>query len=1074
MQLRTSQVRVYIYPFESPRLDVSPFVVRAQGGRGLTANGSFAVSLVPVRDWANVIATGSWVRIDVQRGRDMQMEIATWGRIDAIQRSIQATGGGERRRVHTLVGRDHSGVLLDCHVYFNPFLAARSKEIGVDIPAIPLLSDDVVDGLELALTESFGGNPAAYVEFLYEAFLGRGVSSAQLFELPESMRVDLAALGVSKAVKARDIMELVVGPEAESLNSPGIKGIFFDQTILATQSGGRFWDLLKRYSNPSFNELFCTINQTTGLPEVQFREQPFPAYTRNDSGDVVIATRAWESLTGVIIPRRAFSIFNVGRSEEARINYWMLFADGTPLLHQDQVFLMGEGFLQGAPIVDLVSIQRYGLRRFEASTLYIGYDAPQTGERWVIPASYWLTQLYSWYVLNHRYLNGTAQVPYLERGEPGQRIWVKNVDGTFTEFYLEHISWMWTKDDRGATRTSTTFQLSRGVGGIQGEAVYGQSDLVRWDVAGDYPLPDPPSDVRTLLDVASNARESWTDPDELASEIWNEDLDSAYTIQQGLEDYREYDVDFLGSAASIPPVTNGQEPATRLAQSPENLHASALAYFEEGGAPGGVEGGDSLVVYDHNGDVISDAGEDQGVLLYRNTNIAGPVPNTTRELDPAFIVLHSTNGHANERFFINRDTIDAPGTAFNAAVANRFANRWVEAAFKRGIATHFVISQEGTIIQLLPIDRRGVHAKRGNDGIGLDIEGGPGGFSNASLEALSRLVRSNELRTLPIVAHRHIQSGRTDPDEIDGVLTGQIDWNQPPFNRRNAPGVSQLPRAPEQALSTEVLSGWRDEVDDMRADLEAAGALDNTGSLSSMVTDRTSSFVGANALDALYETEIAGLRQGERYQELLTANGITFGTVEQLTYLRDADAVRRLDDDDVPGYAFRAYDDRAEDDRTLFAIPPESYWRNIMPAMLILQSVFAEAGLDRSDWVIADAYRPADYNREVGGSDQDVFRFNHAVAVALTADARATSEDGETVEAGESFWALLRSSEALLARYGAVVILYEEDRDDDGVRYYLTHIDAGFYADTAPDGVAVDTSTTHRGRSAGRFSILAL
>jgi hypothetical protein len=200
---------------------------------------------------------------------------------------------------------------------------------------------------------------------------------------------------------------------------------------------------------------------------------------------------------------------------------------------------MGESFLRGAPIIDTISIQRHGLRRYETSTMYIGYDTPGTGERWVIPASFWLTQIYCWYRANHEYLSGTATVPYLERGEVGQRLWSQDEDGTFTEFYIEGITWKWRKDQKGATHTSTKFDLTRGVPGIVGEfARFEYDDIVTWDAANQYPIPLPPNDdLQALLENASGSPEAWTDPDEFEDVSVNEDLDTTETINQQPEEH---------------------------------------------------------------------------------------------------------------------------------------------------------------------------------------------------------------------------------------------------------------------------------------------------------------------------------------------------------------------------------------------------------------------------------------------------------------------------------------------------------------------------------------------------------
>jgi len=1063
--LRTSQVRAYVYPFDEERpIDVSKYLVNMRVSRKTDVGGAWSLALVPEFPFISILQLGSWVRIEAQTGPAMRFRTLVWGRIDIVSRKVASTGAGARKRIHAISGRDHSGVFLDYAVYFNPFLSMRTEQLGVITPAAPLLSRDFVDGMELAAAEGLGGNPASYVKFIYTVFLERGVSSIQRFSLPTSAGPDILRTGaVLTDNQYTELVDFIYGPQATALSLPGMKGIFFDDSILSTSDGGRLWDLIRQYSNPSFNEFFFTINKATGRPEIQFRERPFPAYAlrpspletdsiaaairsvRNrarGSREIYIASQQWEDILGVAVSGRDLSAISVSRDEQARYNYWMLFADGTPLLHQDQVFMMGDGYDDGAPILDLDSIQRYGLKRFEATTYYTGYHADATAEIWIIPASYWLAQLYSWYSLGPSFLKGTASLPYLERAEVGERFWVKEDDGGFTEYYINGVTWQWSKGAQGESKASTNLTISRGITGINGTVHRGEHhDLLEWDVSNNYPLPmPPPRDVKTLLEAAALDHRTWNDPSQFDRESSNIDFESGWEINRQPLEYQTSDASLVSTlvdmwsarAENCPPRYSTRETLN------DNMFGTAyVAYFEGDGGALGTGDEDAEGYFYHADDELSEAtlidtsheAEEQTQLTYVDLDILGFLGSSSFGGDnPIAVVLHSTatttygRGRGTRRFntFMRNHEYDEALTA----IANLFTNNWISHEVPLSLTTHFLISLEGFIVQFLPLNKEAWSAgSAANDlAIAIDLEGKPRDHTKAQKESLRLLLESSELRRMAIFPHRSIPpTTHTDPD---GHVESDWGWGTPPYHMVAVPAEPSAgpPRVP---LGMEVgghVDSWEGDVQRISAELLAyTGPRNLSGPISSLVgnaahinaaegwsldgvslyTDRTSSFVGSQQV--LYGIPV-GLDMVDTgvYQNLLWENGVEIADVADLTYLRDPRKVQELAEAGVEPFWYDS-----DDERTMFAIPPPSYYPNILPALLLLQAAWSgpaeRGGLGRplstfrEYFEFTGAYRPPAYNQATGvnpnpsvtlspaGPDADgsMYRFNHALSFRL-------------------------------------------------------------------------------------------
>jgi len=123
------------------------------------------------------------------------------------------------------------------------------------------------------------------------------------------------------------------------------------------------------------------------------------------------------------------------------------------------------------------------------------------------------------------------------------------------------------------------------------------------------------------------------------------------------------------------------------------------------------------------------------------------------------------------------------------------------------VSTHFVITEDGTIVNLLPPFEAGAwHGGMMNRiSVGVDLSGNPDPDSSyhtpAQFAALAQLVETVELYDLAIIAHRHHKRNRSDPGHFHDAgkwpssflgttnAPDEFPWDQEPFRSRALPQV---------------------------------------------------------------------------------------------------------------------------------------------------------------------------------------------------------------------------------------------------------------------------------------------
>ena len=185
---------------------------------------------------------------------------------------------------------------------------------------------------------------------------------------------------------------------------------------------------------------------------VWVRERPFPNVLHGSNS-------AWFRLPTVKVRRTEITSEDLGSNDAERVNLIMLYARSSTMTQFDQ-------YAAYPPILDAEDVHRYGLRRWERQIDFAGVGKTGDGTAWGREIEDWITLIASWYGLNHEWLNGSVNFPFLlGEARPGYRLLIQgDAPEDATQASIERVSHTW-KFPVGA---STSLSVSRGfIGGDQ-------------------------------------------------------------------------------------------------------------------------------------------------------------------------------------------------------------------------------------------------------------------------------------------------------------------------------------------------------------------------------------------------------------------------------------------------------------------------------------------------------------------------------------------------------------------------------------------------------------------------------
>lgn len=427
---------------------ISVTAQKALGG----PSGSWVVEVKPLvwspefdggQSWDEVILDGDYVGIDIVKNGEVEHVLA--GRVDTVNVSIGVDGDGSPKTTIRIGGRDIGHGAEDAVIYFNPYDPLHSNVEGL--------------GMVKALGEKFKitGSVDEIIPNLLVTLAGSGdvmYGSAALVP---------ARVAGDNPVKWSDLVDIQRGVSAK------LRGFLHVPNILSIGNGPSVWALAAQYANDVLNEMWLESEARPGGHYgglLNLRERPFENLTDKDKSP-------WfTKLEEVVVDFATVSDVNVGRGKD-RVNHVLVLGELPGAFGGDVMALT-------PPAVNLESIKRHGLRRYERTTPYFAFRVEDGTEpdliSWATEYSKWTRLVTEWNAMNHLYWQGVLTIRevrtdvkvgrklVLTGGPPnGYPSWPQ--DGGDPKkamtFYIEAVEQTWS--DGETPVAATRVQITRGM-----------------------------------------------------------------------------------------------------------------------------------------------------------------------------------------------------------------------------------------------------------------------------------------------------------------------------------------------------------------------------------------------------------------------------------------------------------------------------------------------------------------------------------------------------------------------------------------------------------------------------------
>ncbi len=391
----------------------------------------------------------TWVRIrPVVDGQTIDLML---GLVDTNQESNQRADGGAPSDTYSIVGRDFQKVFETTSIFTNPLTPDGARALSAYYQDPQLFSAVV-------------GTPSNVVLALVELWIGNSGLNDRPWTLPQS----LGGATFYDRLNTDNVQRM--GRGSGEVENPHF--LRSDRVV------GMLWDVLQEFCNPAMNEIWCdlgpppiTSNAYNRSPRRKALEDLVPTlYMRERMFPTITQRRRWTHLrTRVLlqadIRNRQISVGGAAN----RYNYWNLQFSGFTQngIGTQLLFNVGNGptrFAPGdAPIVNVHSIRRHGVRKYEASTIYCPTQDRTDGPNFLKLGVDWLRRIHDWYAPAPMQLSGTIQTTRLmPEIRIGERIAERLLDGTEIYYYVEGVQHDWTYPGPGSTTLTLTHGEYRG------------------------------------------------------------------------------------------------------------------------------------------------------------------------------------------------------------------------------------------------------------------------------------------------------------------------------------------------------------------------------------------------------------------------------------------------------------------------------------------------------------------------------------------------------------------------------------------------------------------------------------
>ena len=386
---------------------------------------SFNISLLPTKNWRQVIAPGDWIAIYFHSEMsapepDSTKNMVLIGNIDRVSRTIQKDEETDTTQLrYSITGRNFGKVFEQTDIWYDPY---TNQTATLDV----MLRQA---GLEIT------GNPSQQVEAALNVFLGEG----QTFKGGKTSALNqwMIPRGVSNLFGAKDKRGFFDGilKRAITQKLPG----YNPRNLLALNSNGNLWDFIKRSSNQLVNEVYLEeTRDSEGNVKPTIHMGPRPTNTpffHSQFGDEksvipLIKYKTLQELSTenyVEISQSEIIYEDLGRDDHSRINMVWLETSQAFMGYLSPTANVDGANTLGNPTFSRPSIQRNGLRRLDAM-LEFCHSEQEGGVITTDLKLYkaFIGQLYDMNYANHLYEQGTIECSGVLEAELGKALVVKS------------------------------------------------------------------------------------------------------------------------------------------------------------------------------------------------------------------------------------------------------------------------------------------------------------------------------------------------------------------------------------------------------------------------------------------------------------------------------------------------------------------------------------------------------------------------------------------------------------------------------------------------------------------------
>ena len=371
---------------------------------------------------------------------------------------------------YVIQGRDF-GKVFDMDIFFNPALNSDSIKQVLGVSFL----EDISKSVKLkGKNPADGFSPDEVLKTAVDFYLGGTLDSQnrtnQNWYIPKLLASKF--FPSDRKIEGASFIDILdqekLGIQKYSNGNLSLNPLQGRQPITSLSSEGTVWSVLNFLSNPVLNELYTELTDVNGIlkPSIICRQMPFsikPRTAATESNCVLDRMAQYRGVSKLNSPVPEFNHTyftelprininsvkiiekNVGKSDFERVNHVVVTPRDVTAQSMSELY---------ASIVNIPSIQRYGLKSIRSQTSYaFEKDFTKFCETCA-------DLIVEWFFLSHLYYNGTIVIDGIDTHvEIGKNLYIEDIGQLY---HIEGYSHTYEQEAGGRISFNTAFRVSRG------------------------------------------------------------------------------------------------------------------------------------------------------------------------------------------------------------------------------------------------------------------------------------------------------------------------------------------------------------------------------------------------------------------------------------------------------------------------------------------------------------------------------------------------------------------------------------------------------------------------------------